>query len=138
MPSRGVAFQLLERHTTTGQQPGNVFSFQIVTSVMQNAPPDILRRRGVDRCSLGWTGVSTQGVHPPSLAAALYFFLERWSFASAVIRFSCGSPTYAELAPIAARHVAACETVDCLQKSENIRASESVGYWRLVPDIGHR
>lgn len=48
VPNRGVAFQLFERRTTTGQQPGNDSSFPIVSSMMQNAPPGIVRRRGVD------------------------------------------------------------------------------------------
>jgi len=67
-------------------------------------------------------------VHPPGPAAARIFFLERWYFASGVIRSSRGSPTDAELAPMTARQSAASETVDWSRKTVNIRASELVDF----------
>ena len=39
VPNRGVAFQLLERRTTTGRHPGNDSSFQTTSFGCKNAPP---------------------------------------------------------------------------------------------------
>jgi len=75
-------------------------------------------------------------VQPPGPAAAQIFFLERWYFASDVIRSSRGSPTDAELAPMTARQAAASEAVDWLRETVNIRASECVGL--LAVGVRHR
>ena len=75
VPNRGVAFQLFERRATTGRQPGNDSSFQIVSSLMQNAPPGIVRRRGVALAPLA--GSEKHSRSAPSRSGRCADFLSR-------------------------------------------------------------
>ena len=138
VPNRGVAFQLLERRATTGRQPDNDFEFS--NSVLHDAQRPAWHSAQAGRCSLlPWLDRRiTHRVRPPGLAAAQIFFFERWYFAPDVIRSSRGSPPSAELAPMTARQAAASEAVDWSREMMNIRASEFVDCWCLIPGSGCR